>query len=386
MQTLTQPKNIQSTIVFEKNLQSQKRIKANEGGTRSSKTYSIAQLIALLAAAEPKPEVYAICRKTFPALKATAMRDFFTIIKSWGWYNENNHNKSDHIYKLNNTEIEFFSLDEPEKVRGRKRKILWSNEANELTYEDWRQLLFRTSGDVYIDYNPSDEFSWIYDHVLTRTDCELIKSTYKDNPFLEETIINEIERLKGTDENYWKIYGLGLRGVSASKIYSHWQLCQDLPKDAERIFGLDFGFNNQTCLAEVRIKDNDIYARERLYKSFMTNSDLIEWLKAHHMQDKIIYADSAEPDRIKEIEDAGFIIEPANKAVLMGIDSIKTRKFFITNDSVNGQKEAKSYSWKTGKDGRRLDEPVKHNDHFMDAVRYAVYTYFNSCDVGAEWL
>jgi phage terminase large subunit len=372
--------------VFRKNKASTKRIKANEGGTRSSKTYSIAQLIAILAAAEKEPTVYAICRKTFPALKATAMRDFFSIIKGWGWYSEANHNKSDHIYKLNNTDIEFFSLDEPEKVRGRKRKILWVNEANELEYEDWRQLLLRTSGDIYMDYNPSDEFSWIYDHVLTRPDCDLIKSTYLDNPFLEETIIGEIERLKGTDENYWKIYGLGLRGVSTAKIYSHWQLCDDFPKGCERIFGLDFGFNNQTALVEVGIKDDNIYARERLYKSGMTNGDLIEWLKKHRMQEKIIYADSAEPQRIKEIEDAGFVIEAADKDVLMGIDSIKRRKFYITKDSVNGLKEAKSYSWKTGKDGKRIDEPVKHNDHFMDATRYAVYTYFNAAGVGAEWL
>jgi len=314
------------------------------------------------------------------------MRDFFNIIKAWGWYRENNHNKSDHIYRLNNTEIEFFSLDEPEKVRGRKRKILWVNEANELDYEDWRQLLFRTSGDIYLDYNPSDEFSWIYDNVLTRDDCELIRSTYLDNPFLEETIVEEIERLKGTDDNYWKIYGLGLRGVSAAKIYSHWTLCDDIPQGSERIFGLDFGFNNPTCLVEVGIKDDNIYARERLYKSGMTNGDLIKWLKKKHMEDKIIFADSAEPDRIKEIEEAGFTIYPADKAVLMGIDSIKKRKFNITNDSVNGQKEAKSYSWKVGRDGKRIDEPVKHNDHFMDAVRYAVYSYFNSFGVGAGWL
>ena len=314
------------------------------------------------------------------------MKDFFTILKEWGWYDESNHNKSDNIYKLRNTEIEFISLDEPQKIRGRKRKVLWANEANELEYEDWRQLIMRTTGDIYLDYNPSDEFSWIYDHVLTREDCELIKSTYLDNPFLEEMIVDEIERLKGTDENYWKIYGLGERGVSSSKIYSHWQLCDDIPEGSERIFGLDFGYNNQTCLAEVGIKDDNIYARERLYRSFMTNGDLIEWLKKHKMREKIIYADSAEPDRIQEIEDAGFFIEKADKAVLRGIDEIKKRKFFITKDSVNGIKEAKNYSWKTGKDGKKIDEPVKHNDHFMDAVRYAVHTYSNANDVGASWL
>ncbi len=316
------------------------------------------------------------------------MRDFFTILKEWEWYSEKKHNKSDHIYKLNNTEIEFISLDEPQKIRGRKRKVLWINEANEIEYEDYRQLLLRTTGQIYMDYNPSDEFHWIYDHVLTREDCELIHSTYKDNVFLDETTVQEIERLQTTDENYWKIYGLGLRGTSENKIYTHWQYCDDVPREegVEKIFGLDFGFNRETCLAEVRIKDDDIYARERLYKKFMTNSDLIKWLTKKKMFNVIIYADSAEPQRIKELQNAGFMVEAADKDVLMGIDALKRRKFYITKDSANGAKEARSYSWKVGKDGKRIDEPIKHNDHFLDAVRYAVYTYFNSGVPGADFL
>ncbi|MDD5068077.1 MAG: PBSX family phage terminase large subunit [Candidatus Pacebacteria bacterium] len=381
-------KKIKATIVFEKTLASQKRITVNEGGTRSSKTYSIAQVLAIKAIAETEPCVYTICRKYFPQLKATAMRDFFTILKEWEWYSEKKHNKSDHIYKLNNTEIEFISLDEPQKIRGRKRKVLWINEANEIEYEDYRQLLLRTTGQIYMDYNPSDEFHWIYDHVLTREDCELIHSTYKDNVFLDETTVQEIERLQTTDENYWKIYGLGLRGTSENKIYTHWQYCDDVPREegVEKIFGLDFGFNRETCLAEVRIKDDDIYARERLYKKFMTNSDLIKWLTKKKMFNVIIYADSAEPQRIKELQNAGFMVEAADKDVLMGIDALKRRKFYITKDSANGAKEARSYSWKVGKDGKRIDEPIKHNDHFLDAVRYAVYTYFNSGVPGADFL
>ncbi len=381
--------NQKATIVFEKTLdaiQKNKRIVVNEGGSRSSKTYSIAQLIAIMASNEKRGEVYTICRKTLPSLKATAMRDFFSIIKDWNWYDEKFYNKSDKIYTLRNTEIEFISLDDPQKIRGRKRKVLWVNEANELEYEDFQQLLMRTTGQILLDYNPSDEFHWIYDNVLTRDDCELIHSTYRDNVFLDPIVKAELERLKNTDENYWRIYGLGLRGVSENKIYTHFKHCEDLPKDTERIYGLDFGFNNETCLAEVAIKDDDIYARERLYRKFMTNSDLIEWLKSKKMFNKMIYADSAEPQRIKELEDAGFTICPADKDVLMGIDALKRRGLYITKDSINGIKEARSYSWKVGKDGKKIDEPVKHNDHFLDAVRYAVYTYFNSSGVAFDWL
>jgi phage terminase large subunit len=371
-------KEIDATVVFQKNRDSQKKIKANEGGTRSSKTYSIAQLLAIKAAAETEPTVYAICRKTFPALKATAMRDFFTILKGWGWYREANHNKSDHVYKLNNTEIEFFSLDEPEKVRGRKRKELWVNEANELTYEDWRQLLLRTSGGVYLDYNPSDEFSWIYDNVLTRTDCELIRSTYKDNPFLEKTIIEEIERLKDTDDNYWKIYGLGLRGVSMAKIYSKWQMIDEMPEHGEKIYGLDFGFNVPSCLMKIKIYEGAIYVDELIYESHLTTDDLVLRMKDKKISKiKYIYGDNAEPDRIEEIARAGYNIFPAHKNVKLGIDTVKRMPMYITKRSVNTIKEIKSYSWKTSKDGKVMDEPVKYNDHAMDAIRYAVYSYLN---------
>lgn len=388
----------------------------NEGGTRSSKTYSIAQVIALRAVAETEPCVYTICRKYFPQLKATAMRDFFSILKEWGWYSERFHNKSDHIYRLRNTEIEFISLDEPQKIRGRKRKVLWINESNEIELEDFRQLILRTTGQIYMDYNPSDEFHWIYDEVLVREDCELIHSTFKDNVFLDPETIKEIERLENTDANYWKIYGLGLRGTSENKIYTHWQVVEGMPEGGEDIYALDFGYNNPTCLTRVKIKDDDIYAREKIYKRFLTNGELIllmkgksrleedekiQWEKLDldnkmtleerkrarmHDMESLIYCDNAEPQRIKELEDAGFNVEGASKDVLRGIDELKKRKFFITKDSVNGIKEARSYSWKTGKDGKKIDDPVKHNDHFMDAVRYAVYTYFTSGQVSAEWL
>jgi len=367
--------NLQATNVFEKNYdayKSDKRFIVNQGGTRSSKTFSIAQLFLIILVSE-KDCLLTVCRKTLPSLKASAMRDFFIVMKEQGLYREQSHNKTDCTYIYKSNEIEFISIDQPQKIRGRKRRYLWANEANEFSYEDFRQLNLRTEKKIFFDYNPSDEFHWIYDHILSRPDTIFIQSTYKDNPFLEENIVKEIELLKNTDHNYWRIYGLGERGITEAAIYNHWQFTDQLEAE-ERIFGLDFGFNNQTALVEIGIKDQRYYAREKLYQTHLTNSDLIEKLKTLIGFNDTIYADCAEPQRIEEIKSAGFNILPADKDVKKGIDHLRSHELFITKDSTNLLKEIKSYKWKV-RDDRILDEPVKFNDHLMDAMRYAVHTH-----------
>ncbi len=315
------------------------------------------------------------------------MKDFFEIMKSQGVYREANHNKSEHIYKYRGNEIEFISVDQEQKIRGRKRQYLWMNEANEFKYNDFRQLVMRTERQIFMDYNPSDEYHWIYDNVLTRNDAEKIHSTYLDNKHLNPEIIKEIERLRGMDQNYWRIYGLGLRGASEAKIYTHWQLCDALPENPDEIvYGLDFGFNNPTALVKIAAKDKNFYWQEKLYQSFLTNTQLIEKLGTFEIGNAIIYADSAEPARIAEIKRAGFNIKPAKKEVKERIDFIKSHEFHITKDSVNVQKEAKSYSWKL-KDEKPTDEPVKDNDHLMDAGGYAIYTRFgHRIKTKLEWI
>jgi len=351
----------------------------------SSKTYSLAQLFALRAI-ERKDGVFTICRKTLPSLKASAYRDYIEVLRSLDVFNEANLNKSELIYRIGNSETEFISVDEPQKIRGRKRVDLWINEANELTYEDFRQLLLRTTGQVFLDYNPSDEFHWIYEHVLPREDCEFIQSTYLDNPFLEASIIKEIELLKDVDPNYWKIYGLGERGVSESKVYSNWDLCDEFQEGCDIIYGLDFGYNNETALVRVGIKEKDIYVQELIYEKHLTNADLINKIKELDIKG-LIFADSAEPQRIEELLRAGISVRPTIKdgKVKLGIDLMKTYKIHVTKDSVNGQKEIRSYSWKTDRDGKVLDEPVKVNDHWLDATRYAVYTYAKQPVPSISW-
>ena len=368
--------NLKGTIVLKKNLDASTRIVVNQGGTRSSKTYSLAQLI-ILKALQTKGKVYTICRKTLPALKGTAYRDFFNILETHNLYNPEHHNKSELTYKLNNNEIEFISVDMPQKIRGRKRNTLWLNEANEFSFEDWVQLSLRTTENIYLDFNPSDPYSWIYDNVINREDCTFIKSTYLDNPFLPKETIKEIERLRDLDSNYWKIYGLGDMAQPTETIFRQFEICNNVPEQAQLIaMGMDFGYSNDpTALVEVFKLNDNLYLNEVLYSKGLTNQDIAAELRKHSITRQIeIIGDSAEPKSIEEINRLGFNVKPAKKgadSINMGIDILRRYKIHITKSSTNTINEFKFYKWLVDKNGKVINKPATNQaDHIIDSVRY----------------
>jgi phage terminase large subunit len=264
--------------------------------------------------------------------------------------------------------MEFFSVDDHLKVRGPGRDILFINEANLIDFDTFTQLLLRTKKCAFLDYNPADEFHWIYDKVLTRPDCAFIKSTYKDNPFLPNEQIKEIKNLKTLDENFWRIYGEGERGHSEGIIYTNWNSYNATP-NGPSFFGLDFGFNNPSSLVKVTESDKSLYVEELIYQSQLTNPDLISLLKQILPAYATVYCDTAEPARIEELRRAGIKAIPANKDVKDGILFLKSRSLFIHTQSVNLLKEIKSYKF-LGKENKDMI-PLKVNDHAMDAMRYA---------------
>lgn len=365
------------------------RIIALEGGVRSGKTIAIAQYLNTELRENPNPTKIEAVRATMPALKATAMEDFFGIMQDLGLYDEDRHNKTDHIYREGRNSIGFFSVDDAQKLRGRKRDIGWINEANELTYEEFLQFILRTTRRVILDFNPVEEDHWIIEKVFPRDDVEIIHSDYTMNPFLAPEIVREIEMMKDADPNYWRVFGLGLRPIKGTKIYTHYTLVDDFPKNpTETIYSIDFGFNVPSAVVRIGIEERVHTWDELLYKTHLTNPDLIEELK--HLRDEGYitesmqgYADNAEPDRIEEINRAGFNVKPADKAVVSGIDFVKGRPLRFTKRSVNLIDEAKDYSWKTTKDGKILDEPVKIKDHLMDAGRYGEYTHGKAAAEGS---
>jgi phage terminase large subunit len=365
--------NINATQVFQWNwdaLMSDKRFIINQGGSRSSKTYSLCQLIIVYCLQNPN-KVVSIVRKTFPALRATVMRDFFEVLKDLELYQKSNHNMSENIYRFDNGSlVEFFSVDDEQKVRGRKRDLGWCNESNELWFEDFQQLNMRTEFKMIFDYNPSDSSSWLYE--LPKDESVLIKSTYKDNPFLPESIKRQIEDLARTDEALYQIYALGEKAISKSNIFNTWTFIMRRPERFKNfVYGLDFGYNHPSALMRVYWCDGDIYIEPVLYESYLTTSELIERFKQLNIEQSIdILADYSRPEIIAEMQNAGFNVNNANKNVKSGINSVKTFKVWCQEDD-NLKKEYNNYKWK--KIGDNItDEPVKLYDDAMDAVRYAV--------------
>jgi phage terminase large subunit len=282
-------------------------------------------------------------------------------------------------YQLFGNLVEFISVDQPQKIRGRKRNICFVNEANELSWEDFFQLNIRTTDKIIIDYNPSDEFHWIYDKLQPREDADFFVTNYRDNPHLDKELVNEIERLQSADENYWLVYGLGQRGISQETIYTHWRT-GDFPEDCEVCYGVDFGYNVPSAIIRIGFKETSLYVDEVLYETKLTTNDLIERLNGLGIEKSAeLFCDNAEPKTIEEMTRAGYNAKPADKDVYAGIQKVKSLPLFVTPNSSNLIKEIKSYKWKLDKDGKiHPDEvPVKFNDHAMDAMRYGIYTKLN---------
>ena len=376
--------SLKTNVVYEHLLDSDKRITVEQGGTRSGKTYNILLWIITSFSPNNKGKVVTICRKSFPSLRASVMRDFFEILRGMGMYREDYHNKSSNEYWLNGNLIEFISLDQPQKIRGRKRDVLYLNEANELFFEDWQQLIFRTKGKVILDYNPSDAFHWIYERIIPREDCDFYQTTYKDNPFLEDAIVSEIERLKDTDEDYWRIYGLGERGSSRATIFQYTTGEQQGNLVA---YGLDFGFTNDpTSLVKVTKQGDSLHFKEMIHSTGLTNPDISDKLASLGLTRRDeIWADSAEPKSIEELHRMGWNVKPTAKgkdSIMAGIDILKRHKLVVTSDSPNIIKELQNYKWQEDKNGNLLNRPVDKYNHAIDAIRYATFNRLSRPNYG----
>ena len=367
------PIKIKTTKVFQDLITQHKRISVFQGSSRASKTYNILIYFVYLLLQEEN-KVCSIVRKTLPALKGSVLRDMKQILIDFGVYDPNKWHSVDGYYELGSNIIEWFSVDDETKLRGRKRDYLFINEATEVTYDEYIQLALRTSGRIVMDLNPSLWNSWIYD-LENQEDVFYTVVTYKDNPFLSQSLIDEIEKLKTRDQNLWRVFGEGQKGVPTRVVFNHQQIYSQLPPSCKLLgYGIDIGFNDPNTLVRV-YKDNDsIYCEELLYLRNTTVSDFIYKIKdmGLNLTDEFI-VDSAAPQAIAEMSRAGINAKPVKKdTILSGIDQIKRSNFFIHNDSKNLQNELMSYVWKNDKNGNNLDEPEDKNNHLIDALRYVL--------------
>jgi phage terminase large subunit len=369
--------NINHTIVFTRNLKALEnnyRFLINQGGSRSSKTYSIIQLLIYVCLTQKV--TVSIVRKSFPALRGSVMRDFLEIMNELNLYSEKYHHKTEHTYHFpNGSIIEFFAADSEQKLRGRKRDIAYCNEANELSYDEFNQINLRTTKSVILDFNPSDNEHWLY-KLIDDDRSTLIKSTYKDNHFLSPELVREIENLMEVDENYYKIYALGERPIPNTRVYTHFRQYETLPEKIDDfIYAVDFGYSHASALVKIYYSEDDVYIEEVLYKTHLTSADIVkEFINLGIDKKKYIYADYARPEIIEELRRAGYNMKEANKEVKAGIDSVKTTKVYIHKTSNNIWKEYRMYSWKTNKE-HILDEPVKLWDDALDAIRYGIHSH-----------
>lgn len=352
---------------------------SEQGSSRSAKTYNTVIWIVCQCLAVPKTTV-SICRATLPSLKGSVLRDFIEILQRIGEYNDKCYNKTDLIYTFpNGSWVEFFSCDNETKLRGRKRKILFVNEANELKFLEWQQLQLRTTQFSIIDYNPSfSDEHWI---------CEVNKdprtyhfiSTYKDNPFLEQKVIDEIESLKRKNYSLWQIYGLGQQAQVEGLVFRNVDVVERIPETGyrrRRFLGVDFGYTNDpTAIVDVLIEEETktLYIDELCYRTSMLTSDIVAELKPQGAV-KVI-SESADPRLVQEIYRAGINIHPVVKyqgSVEAGLTKMQEYKIVITKHSTNVIKEFRNYTYSQDKEGKWLNTPIDVWNHAIDAIRYVV--------------
>ena len=366
---------LKRTTAINKILALKKRIKIIQGGTSAGKTFGILPILIDKAAKKGGLEI-SVVAESIPHLRRGALRDFIKCMKWTNRFVDERYNKSLLKYEFaNGSFIEFFSADDSSKLRGARRDILYVNECNNVNFEAYNELSIRTKHEVYLDFNPANEF-WV-EEIKEDKEADFIILTYKDNEALDKGIVDQIEknRLKAETStywrNWWKVYGLGELGMLEGVVFSNWKQIDTIPKEARLVgIGLDFGYTNDpTSCIEIYKHNEKRILNEIVYQTGMLNSDI-----AHKLpKDVPVYADSAEPKSIADIQRYGITIKGVTKgrdSINYGIDVMQRENYLVTSNSTNLIKELRSYCWDTDKTGKRLNKPIDNYNHAIDAVRY----------------
>ena len=359
-----------TTNVFERNIIAYEKavnLIINQGGTSSSKTYSILQLLFLIALLRKKPRIISVVSFALPHLKLGAIRDFNNLLIGNDIVPDEVCKKTDMEYYIGSSIIEFFGTENLGKVHGPRRDILFINEANNIKFDIYTQLAIRTRECIFIDYNPVQLF-WCHEEVMPKFDHEYIQSTYKDNEFLDLNTIRQIEARR-SNSNWWKVYGLGELGKLEGAIFTNWRFGQfdtSLPYS----YGLDFGFTHPDAMVKTAIdhKRKIIYVQEKIYKSNNSYNDLKQLISNYVKKSDLIVADCAEARMVSELQ-TFFNIVPVNKksmTVAEGIKIIQGYEIIITEDSYNLAKELCNYLW----NNKKAEIPIDAFNHLIDGIRY----------------
>lgn len=364
------------TTAINKILGLKRRIKIIQGGTSAGKTFGILPILIDKATKNAGLEI-SVVAESIPHLRRGALRDFEKIMKWTGRFFDDRFNKTLLKYEFaNGSFIEFFSADDSSKLRGARRDILYINECNNVPFEAYNELAIRTKKEVYLDFNPANEF-WVHTELKDESDSDFIILTYKDNEALDDSIVQQIEKNREKAKtssywaNWWKVYGEGQVGSLEGVVFSNWKQIDVIPTEAKLIgIGLDFGYTNDpTAIIEVYKHNETRIVNQLVYQTGLLNSDIAKLLP----NNVPIYADSAEPKSIEEIRRYGKTIKAVTKgkdSINYGIDVMQRQSYLVTSKSVELIKELRSYTWDTDKQGTRLNKPIDHFNHGIDALRY----------------
>ena len=372
---------VKKTIAFHRLKELQSRIRIVKGGTSASKTVSILCLLINYAINNKGKEI-SVVSESVPHLRRGALKDFLSILKGLNRYKDNQFNKSTLKYTFTNgSYIEFFSTDQPDKLRGARRTDLYINECNNVPFDAYTQLATRTSGTIWLDYNPSNLF-WVDKELIGQPDTDYITLTYKDNDALPESIVREIEKAKEKAKtstywaNWWKVYGLGEQGSLEGVCIPDWKEIDRIPEDARLLaYGMDFGYSVDPTTLIALYKWNDAYIYDEvLYKKGMLNRDISRYLTQLEIKENIV-ADSAEPKSIAELQGYGHSIYGVSKgrdSVVYGINLINQNEIYVTARSKNLKRELQGYVWAKDKEGNTLQKPSGEHPDCIDAARYVL--------------
>ena len=371
----------QDTTALEKIEAMTERIKVIQGGARAGKTIAILIILCDLSF-EVQNKIISIVTDSYPNLEKGAMRDWEKLIKATGRERYFKVNLSKHTWTnlCTGTVLEFFSCD-TEDALGAGRDYLFVNEASRITHQTYDQLALRTTGDIWLDYNPTHEF-WVHTDLLKRPKgVSFLKLTYLDNEAIPPTVLDELLAHKGDGtSNWWRVYGLGEVGSLEGNVYEGWTPVENLPDGyVLRRYGVDFGWNDPTAITAVYENDNnEICLHQVLYKSKLPTPELIEFCKT--LEPELMVCDSARPEIIAEMQASGLRAIGCDKSpvgkqnsIIYGIDLVKRRRIYYTESSKELEREFLTYAWRKKKStGETLDEPEDANNHIMDSVRYAI--------------
>lgn len=353
-----------------------RRLRCVQGGSSAGKTIGILEVLIHLAQTDKTPTVTSVVSESFPHLRRGAMRDFLDILEKQGYYKDDRFSKTDSTYTFETgSKIEFFSADQPGKVRGPRRDRLFVNEANHIDYETFTQLEIRTKDFIFIDWNPTSPGFWFYENIEgKRDDYDFIILNYLDNGALSPEIIKAIDSRK-TNVNWYKVYGLGQLGEVEGLVYTGWKPIDAIPPEARLVSrGLDFGFSPDPAAIVDVWKWNDAYIfDEVLYQRGLQNPELAQVLK--NLPVKVTYADCAEPKSIAELNSYGvsaIAVKKGKDSKKWGIGILQNQTIFYTKRSINLAKEYRSYMLATDADGHFIPGETVGEDHALDAARYGL--------------